>query len=82
MHPLLPTRLLLPPALVERIDEVVGTQRSKFVADVPRRDLERRRLSGTIERALGSPPYVDVPGWETRESTPEWVRAQRRTDDD
>ena len=39
-------------------------------------------LSGTIERALGSLPYVDVPGWETREATRERVQGQRRIVDD
>ncbi len=81
MHPLLPTRLLLPRALVERIDKVVGTRQSEFVADAPRRELERRRLIATMERAIGSLADVEAPGWETRESTRERVRAQRRIDD-
>ena len=82
MRQTMPTRLLLPPALVERIDKVVGTRRSEFVADAPRRELERRRLIATMERAIGSLAEVDVPGWGTKESTQEWVRAQRRLVDD
>ena len=82
MRQTMPTRLLLPPALVEWIDEVVGTQRSEFVANAPPRELQRRRPIATMERAIRSLADVDVPGWETRESTRERVRAQRRIVDD
>ena len=77
------TPLLPSPEVVERIDEVVGPRRrSEFVADALRRELERRRLIATMERAIGSLADVDVPGWEARESTREWVQAQRRIGDD
>ena len=77
------THVILPLELVEQVDEEVGPRRrSEFVADALRRELERRRLIATMERAIGSLADVDVPGWEARESTREWVQAQRRIGDD
>jgi hypothetical protein len=67
----------------EHLDEEVGPLRQSEVgADTPRAELDRRRLVETMERAIGALADVDVPGWETSESTRAWVRAQRRVDED
>ena len=83
MSEMVRTHVLLPRDLVTRLDAVAGPRRrSEFVAEALRKELDRQRLVETMERAIGSLADVDIPGWETSESTREWVRAQRRIGDD
>lgn len=73
------THVVLPKELVEGIDELVGQRhRSQFIADAAKEMLRRRRLIVAADDVRGSLANVDIPGWETPESTSEWVRAQRR----
>jgi hypothetical protein len=70
--------IVMPRELLNRVDREVGPgQRSRFVADALREKLMRL----AAERAAGSLAGVDIPGWETAESTDAWVRALREADD-
>ena len=74
------THVLLPKELVERVDHAVGPRRrSEFVAAALTEKLDREQLLALAEKAFGSLADCDVPGWETTESTREWVRRQRRS---
>jgi hypothetical protein len=69
--------ITLPDSIVEQIDRIVGEHgRDQFVRDALDAELRRRRLEA-FEAAVGSLSDVDVPGWETPESTDRWVREQR-----
>jgi hypothetical protein len=68
-----------PKDLVARIDRELGPRRrSEFVAEPLREKFDRCGLLETMEAAIGSLADLDVPGWETPESTRAWARAQRR----
>jgi metal-responsive CopG/Arc/MetJ family transcriptional regulator len=74
--------VVLPKELVDSIDDLVGRRaRSKFLAEAAEEKLRRLRQIEAIERVAGSLKYVDIPGWETPESTVEWVRKSREEDD-
>jgi len=69
---------MLPNELTVEIDQQVGReQRAEFVARVVAEQLARLRRLAIVERAAGPLADKDIPGWQTRESTVEWVRAQR-----
>ena len=69
--------------LIKAMDEVVGKRkRSRFVAEAIEEKLHRQRLLAAATAAAGSLKDVDIPGWETPESTSEWVRALRREADE
>jgi metal-responsive CopG/Arc/MetJ family transcriptional regulator len=71
--------VVLPDELLEQIDELVGKRkRSEFIAEVLEREVRRRRRMERATEMMGSLRDVDIPGWETSESTVEWVRDQRR----
>jgi hypothetical protein len=73
------THVLLPKDVVEEIDRSVGERRrSGFLAEAAREKLARQRRKEALEQFAGWLKDVDVPGWETPESTAEWVRRQRR----
>jgi hypothetical protein len=77
------THVLLPKDVVEEIDRRVGERRrSGFLAEAAREKLDRQRRMQALERFAGWLKDVDVPGWETPESTAEWVRRQRRIGED
>ncbi|MAG37679.1 MAG: hypothetical protein CL878_15700 [Dehalococcoidia bacterium] len=68
--------------LVEEVDQVAGRRRrSKFFAEAVSEKLARIRRSQLAREVAGSLADVDIPGWETRESVVEWVRASRQADD-
>jgi hypothetical protein len=72
--------VILPEELIDEIDRRVGRRkRSQFISDTL--DAELRRIEAA-EAAGGSLRDVDVPGWESAESTIEWVRQLRRQSDD
>jgi hypothetical protein len=73
------TYVLLPKDVVEEIDRRVGERRrSAFLTEAARRELRRARQLRALEKFAGALKDADIPGWETHDSTVEWVRAQRR----
>lgn len=77
------THVIVPKELVESVDELVGRRgRSKFFAEAVQEKLAREKLSKIAREVKGSLANVDIPGWETGESTIEWIRASRRRDDE
>ena len=75
--------VVLPPELIADIDEVVGRRkRSQFLAEAAEQRLRQVRLLAAAKAAAGSLKDVDIPGWETPESTSEWVRALRQEADE
>jgi hypothetical protein len=68
---------------VEQLDELVGPRhRSEFIAEAAQEKLARLKLGEALRRMKGALADVDIPGWETPESTSEWVRASRRAGDE
>ena len=64
--------------LIAPIDQMVGEEwRDRFVAEAVREQIRRRQIAA-LEAMAGSLADVDIPGWETPESTVEWGRRQRR----
>jgi hypothetical protein len=73
--------IVIPAELLEKIDAQVGPRkRSKFVREAVEEKLGRQGLRATLAKMEGSLADVDIPGWETRESAAEWVRALRSGD--
>lgn len=71
--------LVVPKHLIDEIDSIAGSrQRSQFIVAAIENELRRRRLLAAFDEFAGSLKNVDVPGWETAESTAGWVRDQRR----
>ena len=71
--------VVLPQELINQIDAVVGPhKRSQFIHEAIEETLRRLRRIHAYEEFVGSLANVDIPGWETSESTIERVRAQRR----
>lgn len=80
MAEMMRTHVLLPVELVNEVDRRAGARRrSEFIAAAIAQELRRRRLLEAYDEFAGSLPDGEVPEWETRESTIEWVRAQRRS---
>lgn len=70
--------VVMPRELAEQVDELVGERgRSRFIAEAVAEKLARLRLLRAAEGAAGSLKDVDIPGWETRESTEAWIRQSR-----
>jgi len=75
------THLVVPRELIEQVDELVGQRgRSRFFAEAAGEKLGRLRLSDVVRRMAGSLAEVDIPGWESGESSEAWVRALRNAD--
>ncbi len=76
------THIALPRDLVGEIDQIAGPRRrSEFMVEAAREKLDRLRLQRVAAAVVGSLENVDIPGWETSESTSAWVRASRRNSD-
>ena len=76
------THVILRDDLVEEVDKRVGKRkRSEFINEAVEERLKRLRLIEAAEVAGGSLKDVDIPGWETEESTLEWVRELRTSPD-
>jgi metal-responsive CopG/Arc/MetJ family transcriptional regulator len=76
------THVILRDELVEEVDKRVGKRRrSEFINEAVEVQLKRLRLIESAEEAGGSLKGVDIPGWETEESTLEWVRKMRTSPD-
>ena len=70
------TNLLLPAELVTAIDEVAGPRgRSRYVADVLARQIQRDRWYGAMKASAGA--WRDHPVFPTDESVVSWVETGR-----
>jgi predicted transcriptional regulator len=77
------THIVMPKELVAEVDHLVGPRRrSEFIAEAVAEKVARERLRQAAHKVAGSLADVDTPGWETPESTVEWVRALRRESDE
>ncbi len=71
--------VVLPDDLLRDIDARVGQRkRSEFIQDAIEAKLNQLRRVEAFERVVGSVADGDIPEWETRESTAEWLRAIRQ----
>lgn len=76
------THVILRDELVEEVDKRVGKRRrSEFINEAVEERLKRLRLIEAAETSGGSLKDTDIPGWETEESTLEWVRKIRASPD-
>lgn len=74
--------IVIDKALIEEVDCLVGPRhRSEFIAEAVEKKLKQERLRKAALEVGGSLENVDIPGWETTESTIEWVRSLRREND-
>jgi hypothetical protein len=65
--------------LLCEIDARVGRRRrSEFIQEAVEEKLRRLRLAGSFQRVVGSVADGDIPEWETRESTAEWLQSLRQ----
>lgn len=79
MGKLVRTHVLLPEEVLAAIDAEVGPRnRSHFLAEAAEAKLRNLRQLEAFKRVAGSLEHVDIPGWETSESSAEWVRNLRR----
>lgn len=68
--------VMMPGDLLRMIDSRVGQRkRSEFIQEAIEEKLNRLRRVEAFERVVGSVADGDIPEWETRESTAEWLRA-------
>ena len=75
--------IVIDKALLVEVDRLAGSRnRGEFIADGMAKKVAQERLLKAALKAAGSLADVDVPGWETPESTVEWVRALRRESDE
>jgi hypothetical protein len=75
--------VILPEDLIDDIDRRVGRRkRSQFISETLDAELRRLRRIEAAEAAGGSLRDVDVPGWESAESSIAWLRQLRRQSDD
>jgi hypothetical protein len=71
--------VVLPDDLVREIDARVGRrQRSEFIQETIEEKLRLLRRVEAFENAAGSVADGQIPEWETRESTAEWLRELRQ----
>lgn len=77
------THITIPEGMIAEIDSFVGPRkRSEFFEAAAAEQLRRLRFERAIDLAAGSLKDVDIPGWETPESTVRWVQEQRDAWDD
>ena len=70
--------VVLPNDLVCEIDQRVGQRRrSEFIQEAIEEKLRRLRRVEAFDRVVGSLKGVDIPGWETPESSAQWVHDLR-----
>lgn len=71
------THLIFPEELLKAIDKLVGKRkRSKFVAEVVRKELKKKQLEIALEKAAGAWKDEDHPEIKTK-GTYQWVRDLR-----
>ena len=67
--------VVLPREVIDQVDALVGPRkRSQFIQEAIEDKIGRRRRIEAFEQFAGSLEDVDIPGWETSESTAQWVR--------
>jgi hypothetical protein len=72
------THIIVPDELIAAVDARVGQRRrSRFIAEAIAEKLRHADLLEAFDEFAGSLADVDIPGWETPESTSAWVRAMR-----
>ena len=70
--------VVLPNDLVCEIDHRVGQRRrSEFIQEAIEEKLKRLGRVEAFDRVVGSLKDVDIPGWETPESSAQWVHDLR-----
>ncbi len=70
--------VVLPRELIDQVDALVGPRkRSQFIQEAIEDKIGRRRRIEAFEQFAGSLKDVDIPGWETSESTAQWVHDLR-----
>jgi len=75
--------IVIDKALLDRVDRLAGSQdRGEFITDAVAKKVAQERLLQVALKAAGALADVDVPDWETPESTVEWVGALRRESDE
>ncbi|MGH2460028.1 MAG: type II toxin-antitoxin system VapC family toxin [Chloroflexota bacterium] len=73
--------IVIPADVVSEIDQIVGPRgRSQFVTEAVTEKPRRVHLRQAAHRVVGSLRDVEIPEWETPESTAAWVRASRQKD--
>ncbi|MBV9281753.1 MAG: hypothetical protein JOZ41_16870 [Chloroflexi bacterium] len=75
--------VVIPEDLLREVDALVGNRkRSDFLVEAAREKVAREKLRRAAHRLGGTLADTDIPGWETSESTREWVRSLRRESDE
>jgi Arc/MetJ family transcription regulator len=78
-----PTNLSLPPDLVAQVDRVAGKRnRSAFVEDAVRRQLQRQLLRESIQTTAGAWRGQGPREWSEPGGVAAWVRASRAEETD
>ena len=68
-------QVVLPQELIDQLDALVGPcRRRQFVQEAIEEKLRRVRRIRAYDELAGSLEDIDIPGWETSESTALWVR--------
>lgn len=76
------THIVLPRAVVEDVDRLVGhRRRSQFVVDAVCEKLRREQLAAALDATAGILADVDIPEWASPEQTSAWVRELRQEAD-
>jgi metal-responsive CopG/Arc/MetJ family transcriptional regulator len=74
--------LALPAKLIEELDARAGKRRrSEFVAEILTKELQRQRRAELARKMAGALANKHIPGWETSESTAEWISELRQRSD-
>jgi Arc/MetJ-type ribon-helix-helix transcriptional regulator len=72
------THVVLPAALLHRIDQLVGKRkRSAFIEEAVEERVKRERLRKALRATAGMLREDYPPEWETPETTREWLREVR-----
>jgi hypothetical protein len=80
---LMRAHVIVPEELLSEVDDLVGPRRkSEFFVDAARERVAREKLLKAARKLGGSLAHADIPGWETNESSSEWVRSIRQENDD
>jgi predicted transcriptional regulator len=76
------THIVLPRAVVDDVDRLVGhRRRSQFMTEAVQEKLRREKLAAALAATAGVLKDADIPHWATPEETSAWVRELRQEDD-
>lgn len=77
------THIVLPDELLAELDELIEPRRrSEFITEAVRDKVKNLRQIRALRETAGILRDEQIPGWETPESTSEWVRKNRQQDDE